>query len=130
MMAFDLYRLSIIFDKPLWRERAEQMVEGLSDVIHKYPSSFAVWLSLFYELECGTSEIAVVGKDWKFYLEKIRGIYISHKLALATENPQPGYPLLADKAKTSNILIYVCKNYACRAPVSTIQDFIPLIQSK
>jgi len=85
---------------------------------------------LLYEVISGTAEIAIVGKEWKNYLQKVRGIYISHKLALATEKPLPKYPLLADKAGHSKILIYICKNYACRQPVTTIQDLINLLDCK
>ena len=63
-------------------------------------------------------------------LEKIHRIYVSHKLALATEDPLPGYPLLAGKAANSEILIYLCKNYACRQPVKTIQEFVNLLHRK
>jgi uncharacterized protein YyaL (SSP411 family) len=93
----------------------------------KYPTSFGVWLSLLFELQRGTTEIAIVGKDWKNYLEKVNRIYISHKLALASAKPLPRYPLLADKQETSEILLYVCKNYACRQPVSTMQGFVSLL---
>jgi uncharacterized protein YyaL (SSP411 family) len=71
----------------------------------------------------GTKEIVVLGPDAKNYLEKILSVYISHKLALAAETSLPGYPLLADKPETSEILIYLCENYACRQPFSTIQEF-------
>jgi len=127
VMAYNLYRLSIVYDRADWRERAEDLVRAMGEVPLKYPTSFGVWLGLLFELSEGTAEIAIVGKDWKNYLEKILGVYISHKLALATINPLPRYPLLADKAATDEVLIYLCKNYACRQPVSTVQDFIRLL---
>ena len=130
VMAYNLYRLSVVYGRQEWRQRAEGMVRSMGGVPVKYPTSFGVWLALLFELTEGTAEIAVVGKDWKNYLEKLLGIYISHKLALAAPNPLPGYPLLADKASDSKILIYVCKNYACRQPVSTMQDLISLLESK
>jgi hypothetical protein len=130
MMAYNLYRLSILMDQKNWKERAEEMLLSLGDVVIKYPTSFGVWLMLLFEINKGTAEIAVIGGEWKNYLEKILRIYISHKLALATEEPLPGYPLLAGKAGTSKILIYLCENYACRQPVNTIQDFVTLLQCK
>lgn len=130
VMAYNLYRLSILLDRSEWRERAEAMVGAVAQMVLKYPTSFGVWLSLLFEISEGTSEVAVVGKEWKKYLEKILGIYISHKLALAAERPIPRYPLLADKAEDSEILIYLCENYACRRPVNTIQEFVTLLQGK
>ena len=126
-MAYNLYRLSILLDRPEWRQKAEAMLASIGEVAVKYPTSFGIWLALLFEINKGTSEIAIIGGEWKKYLEKINGVYISHKLALATETSLPGYPLLAGKAESREILIYLCKNYACRQPVNTIQEFVSLL---
>jgi uncharacterized protein len=130
IMTYNLYRLSIFFDVPEWRSKIEQMVKSLAEVVIKYPGSFGVWLSLFFEITEGTKEIAVLGKEWRNYLQRILGIYISHKLVQAAEIPLPGYPLLTDKPETSKTRIYLCENYACRQPVNTIQEFVSLLQRK
>ena len=129
-MAYNLYRLSIFFDNRQWRTRAEQMLRHLAGVIIKYPASFGFWLSVFFEMIEGTKEIAVLGTDWKYYLEKILGVYISHKLVQSSAKPLAAYPLLANKPENSEIRIYVCENYACHQPVSTIQDFVGLLHGK
>jgi uncharacterized protein len=130
IMACNLYRLSIFFDIREWRKMAEQMVKSLSDVVIKYPASFGVWLSLFFEIIDGTREVVVIGKDWEKHLQKILSIYISHKLVQAAEIPLSGYPLLGGKPGTSENRIYLCENYACRQPVNTIQEFVSLLQRK
>lgn len=130
VMAYNLYRLSVFFHIPEWKKRAAQMVTSLAELVTKYPTSFGVWLSLLFEMTNGTREIAVVGKDWEIYLEKILGIYISHKLVQASAIPLHGYPLLADKPEISETRIYLCENYACRRPVTTIQELASLLQSK
>jgi len=130
IMAYNLYRLSIIYNIPEWRTRSEKMVRSLSDVMIKYPTSFGVWLGLLFEMTEGTKEIAILGKNWEIYLEKLLGVYISHKLAQASAIPLPGYPLLADKPEISETRIYLCENYACRQPVSTLQEFVSLLHSK
>jgi uncharacterized protein YyaL (SSP411 family) len=99
------------------------MVSSMAAVACKYPTSFGVWLSLFYEMIHGTKEIVILGKQWEKYLGKVHSIYISHKLALAAESSIPGYPLLANKPQTSEILIYLCENYACLQPSASIQEF-------
>lgn len=130
VMAYNLYRLSIFFDIREWRIKAGEMVKSLADVVIKYPASFGVWLNLFYEMLQGTKEIAVIGKDWQKHLQKILGIYISHKLVQAAQIPLPGYPLLSNRPETSENRIYLCENYACRQPVNTIQEFVSLLQCK
>ncbi|MGZ5286905.1 MAG: thioredoxin domain-containing protein, partial [Flavisolibacter sp.] len=130
MMAYNLYRLSILFDEPAWRERSARMVGSLGGAVFQHPTSFGIWLQLIFEQSSGTSEIAIIGKEWENYLENLLGIYISHKLALASANPLPGYPLLANKAESSITRIYLCENYACRQPVNTIPEFVSLLQAK
>jgi uncharacterized protein YyaL (SSP411 family) len=126
-MAYNLYRLSILFDERAWREKAEQMIRSIGEAVARYPTSFGVWLSLLYELVKGTKEIAILGGDWKKYLENVNRIFICHKLAQASERPQEKYPLLADKLENEKIHIYLCENYACRQPVTTMQDLINLL---
>jgi uncharacterized protein YyaL (SSP411 family) len=128
VMAFNLYRLAIFFDIKEWRERAVAMVSSMAEVSCKYPTSFGVWLALFYEMIQGTKEIVVMGKEAKNNMEKILGVYISHKLAVAAETSLPGYPLLADKPETSEILIYLCENYACRKPFISIPEFYACLE--
>jgi len=130
VMAYNLYRLSIFFDFREWRNLAEQMVSFLADAIIKYPTSFGAWLSFFFEILSGTKEIAILGKDWENYLQKILGIYISHKLVQAAETPLSGYPLLSDKPVSSENRIYLCENYACRHPVNSVQEFVSLLRLK
>jgi len=129
-MAYNLYRLSIFFNKSEWRNRSEQMIRSIAAVSIKYPTSFGVWLSFLFEILSGTKEIVILGKDWENYVQKILGIYISHKLVQAAEIPIPGYPLLSNKPEISETRIYLCENYACRNPVNTLQEFVSLLQRK
>ena len=130
VMAHNLYRLSILLDMRQWMKKAETMVSSLVEPIIKYPTSFAVWLSVLFEIISGTKEIAVLGKDWEIYVQKILSIYISHKLVQAAEYPIPQYPLLRNRSKAGENRIYLCENYACRQPVNTIQEFASLLQRK
>ena len=129
-MAYNLYRLSILLDITEWKNKSEQMIRLMAEVSIKYPTSFGVWLSLLFEVICGTKEITVLGKDWEIYLQKILGIYISHKLVQAAPIPNSGYPLLGNKPEISENRIYLCENYVCNYPVNTIQEFVSLLQPK
>lgn len=130
VMACNLLHLSVFFDIQGWKTKAGEMIQLLADVVIKYPTSFGVWLSLLYEIINGSKEIAVIGPEWEKYLGKMNGIYISHKLVQAAQSPLPGYPLLNDKPETSKTRIYLCENYACRQPVTTIEEFVSLLQCK
>ena len=130
VMAFNLYRLSILLGRPEWRSRAEQMVRAAGEVAIKYPTSFGVWLSLVYEMGRGTDEIAIVGSRPEDYLREILALYIPHKVIMASNSPAGQYPLLADKPAGEEVRIYLCRDYACQRPVSSIQAFLSLVERK
>lgn len=127
VMAYNLYRLSILYDRSEWRERAEAMLKAIGEVCIKYPTSFGVWLSLYFEVFSGTSEIAILGEEWEKYLGNVLYIFIPHKLVQASKKSQSRFPLLADKGEPSKSLIYLCKNYACQRPVSTIRELFDIM---
>ncbi len=128
VMAANLYRLGIYFDAAPWRDRSEKMVESLSGVIGRYAGSFANWASLMQEWSEGTQEIVVIGEDKDIY-EKILYEYIPHGLLLyaATENQE--FALTAGKKGGEKANIYLCKNFACKAPVGEIKELMLLIDS-
>jgi uncharacterized protein YyaL (SSP411 family) len=122
VMACNLYRLGILFDKADWRKRAEDMVQAMGEVPVKYPTSFGVWLSLLYELLKGTSEIAIVGLDYQSFLHQLQAWYLPHKLVMAAADEKPDFPLLADKKSSGKTHIFLCKNYVCHQPVTSLDE--------
>lgn len=127
VMAKNLYRLAIIFNISSWREQVNKMFGSLEDMIIKYPTSFGSWLSLLFEILQGTNEIVIIGKDYKSYLVKILNLYIPFKLVMAAPESQNGFPMLSEKNSNDKNLIYLCKNYACQQPVTTIERLISLL---
>lgn len=51
LMAENLLYLSFIDERREWRERAENMVAGLLEVVKAHPTSFGVWANLLLKLE-------------------------------------------------------------------------------
>ena len=127
VMAENLLRLSIFFDKPEWRERAAAMVSSLEQVILRYPTSFGNWACVLQELVSGTNEIAITGKGYKDVLDEILGIHLPHRVIMASETPVNSYPLMSGKKATDPPSIWLCKNYNCQLPVTTVTELISLI---
>jgi uncharacterized protein len=127
VMARNLYKLSIIYDRMEWKSRSEEMAITLGEVILKYPTSFGVWLSHLFEIIFGTNEIAILGKDKQMYLGKILALSIPFELVMAAEKTDPRYPLLAEKPDSEGICIYLCRNYACRQPVDSVAGLLDLL---
>jgi uncharacterized protein YyaL (SSP411 family) len=127
MMAGNLYRLSILLDRPLWKERALKMVSSLEQIITKYPTSFGVWAALLMEIFAGTLEIAVVGKNNEELTRELHEFFLPYKVLMRSDTDNQQFPLLAGKTSSGKPLIYLCKDYACQQPVDSITRFMSLI---
>lgn len=130
VMAYNLYRLSILLDNAEWRQRAEDAMMALGEVPVNYPTSFGVWLSLAYEMLKGTSEIAIVGQNSSVLLAQLGLLFIPHKISMASPEEEAKYPLLAGRKVAGKTHIFLCRNYACQQPVSTLKEALALLSAK
>jgi len=129
VMAENLYRLSILFDKNDWKQKSLDMVRSLGKAITKYPTSFGNWACLFQEIVDGTNEIAIVGPDFSSVHKEILEYFIPHKVLMAAATSDNCYPLLVEKISVRSTTIYLCRNYTCQNPVFAAEDLISLIDS-
>src|SRR5690606_22198402 len=63
MMAWSLFRLGTILDRKDWRETAERMTSGMSQLIVDEPYYMSNWAILYTEIKKGLVELAFVGDD-------------------------------------------------------------------
>ena len=127
VMAYNLWKLSLLFDKKEWGEQSLQMASSLSNAISKYPVSFGNWASLLLEITEGTQEIAVVGAETSVVLKELLSEYIPHRIVMATGKEESNYPLLADKQVLAKTSIFLCRNYTCLKPVFSVNELMLLI---
>jgi len=104
------------------------LVSGISNVIVKYPTSFANWACALQQTVLGVTEIAVTGKNSYEILPGLLKRYIPNRIIQAAVVPSPGFPLLQDKDYPEKSWIYVCKDYACQAPVKDIEEIKLLLK--
>ncbi len=128
IMADNLYRLALYFDIPKWKEIAITVVSSLGNAIVRYPSSFGVWACLLQEIIGGTSEIAIVNPNPDDLHLSILNEYIPHKILMTTTIPDNSFPLLVGKNPAESESIYLCSNYACHKPVSSVEQLLKLIR--
>jgi len=126
-MAYNIYRLSILFDIPEWRKRSEEMVSSLQNAVMRYPGSFGLWANLCAEIVNGTNEIAVVGKDAQRLGEQLLAEFIPHKVLMISPMGDEKFPLLSGKSENPISLIYLCQAYSCLKPVSQVHELLNLI---
>lgn len=130
VMAHNLYYLSIVFNIPAWRQRAEAMAASLSQMVIKYPVSFGYWASVFQHITQTVNEVAIIGEGAANVLGTVNRLYIPNKVIQSAVEPNPQFSLLNNSkpGDGGETWIYLCKNYACNLPVNTVEDFRKLLQ--
>ena len=98
VMAFNLHRLGILFDKESWRSRARSMLGSMQQVIPKYPGSFGNWACLLQEMVQGTEEVVIAGPASAALHQQILGLCIfPHRILMVVNDRSRGKALVVGK---------------------------------
>lgn len=125
--AYALLYLSVVLDRPDWKELAVQMVSSLGNTIMRYPGSFGVWAAVLQLLVIGQYEIAIVGEDALAVSAEVLAKYIPNKVMQFAVAENDRYPLLQGKPSATQARIYLCSGYNCKAPVATVPELMGLL---
>ena len=124
LMAGNLRMLSVFFDIPEWRTRAERMLSYIKKFAEKYPASFGVWGLNLQALMYGLKEIVLMQQDYHFLLKQILEEYIPLKILQVSARENNEWPLLKGKPIMINQTnIYICENYSCLKPAVSFEEF-------
>ena len=118
IMAMTLARLSHHLDRPELREAAKAAVEAHGGQLKRFPRAFPRSLAVLDFLQRGPVELAVVGPDSEPLLAEIASIYLPNRTVAITQEPTDDHPLLAGKTPRGVAAVYVCRGYACQAPIT------------
>jgi len=130
IMADNLYRLGLYFDKSQWKEKSVQMKSSLFNAIVRYPTSFGAWACALLEISNGINEIVVISEESQRILTQVLKVYIPHKIIMSGAEGSNSFPLLTGKEKSRETAIYLCRDYTCENPVSSISALIDIIGRK
>jgi len=106
------------------------MISSLFNAIVRYPTSFGVWASILLEISIGTNEIVVISEESQRILTQVLKEYIPHKVIMSANEGSNSFPLLSGKEKNTEATLYLCRDYTCENPVSSISALIDLIRRK
>jgi len=129
-----LARLSYHFGREDFRQAAAGAVRAYGRQIARYPRAFAKSLIVVDLLTSGPVEIAVVGAPDDPNTVALRAAvsrtYIPNRVLASRESQQsePTHPLLHGKALVGGKpALYVCRNFACRRPITDPADLPALL---
>jgi uncharacterized protein YyaL (SSP411 family) len=129
VMAANLQYLSLISGNKEWKEKAINMLAGLSKVVIKYPTSFGNWACMLIDEVSLINEIAIVGQKLQLLRDELLKNFIPNKVLQCTKKPEDEtFPLLSNKPLLIQPLIYLCRNYTCLSPIAEVHIAIDQVR--
>ncbi|MDZ4719827.1 MAG: thioredoxin domain-containing protein [Roseiflexaceae bacterium] len=121
-----LLRLALIFDQPVYRERAEQVLGSMVPFMERYPTGFGRYLCAAEFARSTPYEVVLVGNpesvDTQAMLMVLFQTFLPNKVVLLQRpdvEPALQTPLLDGRTQINGqATAYVCRNYVCRLPVT------------
>ncbi|MDE2750703.1 MAG: thioredoxin domain-containing protein [Chloroflexota bacterium] len=137
MMAKQLLRLAAYTGEARYDEAARSVLRKLSDAMRQYPQAFAESLNAADMFVRGIAEVAIIGdiasEPTAEILNVIQRRYRPNLIAAMAEDDvdkQDSIPLLnARKKLEDKTTVYVCRNFACRLPVTTAAEVEALLSA-
>ncbi len=124
-----LLKLSVLTGEEKYRRLVTTIFRLMRDTVVRYPSAFGRTLSALDFFLSTPKEIVIIGADeqlqsfvravWKHYLPN-KVLVQSRSDDAATEHLLP--LLQGRSAKDGRTTAYVCENYTCRQPVTTVEE--------
>ena len=130
MMARQLLRLSAYTGEARYDEAAREVLRKLSDAMGQYPQAFAEALNAADMVIRGLDEVAVIGdvehEEGSKILSTLRAAFRPNVVvAWSGEDvaQHEAIPLLSGRTMIDGrATVYVCRNFACRLPVTSAAD--------
>ncbi|MFC2157119.1 thioredoxin domain-containing protein [Acidobacteriota bacterium] len=139
VMVTNLFRLGILLDNADYTDRAVRILEGSTLLMERAPQAhLSLLLGLDYFLH-SPREIAIVGKaedpETARFFKALHSRFTPNRIIsfLDTANPDAvqiaqKIPLLSGKTtRDGKTTAYVCQNYACKEPTTSIKTLLRLI---
>ena len=130
IMAWNLHRLGLLFDQQEWRKRAEMMLETVKDAAVKYPTSYGIWSNLLLEFTQGTHEILVLGPQALPMGKALLSEFTPNKVFMAASEATMGYPLMEGRLTASDTQIFICRDYTCSLPFTSLEEAMTFVLTK
>ncbi len=126
--ALNLLRLAELTGAAELAHKAQRTILAQAELLNRYPAAFSQMLIAVDFLQRGPLEVVLVGQpgesSFEALLRELRAHFLPSRVAAATHarsRPEQ-IPLLRDRPPPPRgALAYVCRNYACAAPVADPQ---------
>ncbi len=140
MAAMALFRLAKLLDNESYFNKAEKILKVNSTSISKAPRGYMNMLSAVDFYLFPPKEIAIVGQfassETKAVFTAVHSMFIPNKVLALYDSRLPNadelvkwVPLLKSKSQISDkTTVFVCKNFTCKMPVTSVEKLITLLE--
>ena len=130
MLAKQLLRLAAYTGDARFDDAGREVLRKLSDAMRQYPQAFAESLNAADMLVRGIDEVALIGdlerEAGSEILDTIRAPYRPNLITAWSREDVMRHaliPLLSERSQIDGrTTVYVCRNFACRLPVTTAEE--------
>jgi uncharacterized protein len=138
MMAKQLIRLAAYTGDARYDEAARAVLRPMLPAMQQYPQAFGEALNAADMLIQGLAEVAIVGNpvqaETKALLNVVREKYSPNVIVALSREPvtdEANIPLLGYRTmRNDKPTVYVCRNFACKMPVTTAEEMKTLLAEK
>ena len=118
LMAWNLVRLSQLFEEEKWEREAQKQLRFLSAEAAQYPPGYAMFLLALLDAELPPPRVTVVPASDED--REALPLTLPTEAVLRLRNPSDEYPL--KDGKTS---YYICRSHSCLPPVNDWREILP-----
>ena len=132
-------RLNLLTGEPLWRDRGEALLLGLSPYLKSYPAGFTCALQGAALLLEPTREMVMAGNqkstEMNNMIQVINQIFAPETEVIQIENAENGTitklaPFTQHMSRPKMpAAAYVCQNFSCQKPITKAEELATLLKS-
>lgn len=126
-IAKSLFVLGHHFGLEEYIQMSRKMLNNVLDEIENYGAGYSNWAMLLLNFSTPFHELAIVGKSVDEKRKNLNKHYYPNKIFVGSAS-ESSLPLLLNRYKKDETLIYVCKNKTCLAPVKEIEEALKQMQ--
>jgi len=122
-----MYQLFMIYEKEDYLEKSRKALKGVIPVMPKSSIAFSNWGILLMRMVHPSYVTAIIGQDSKAVRAKFYPQFLPN-VSFAGGTKASEVPVLKERFKENQTLIYVCRERECLLPTSDVNEALELLK--
>jgi uncharacterized protein YyaL (SSP411 family) len=113
--------------QPEATEKAEKAMQNVQAFISSDLENYTQWGQVYLYKLYPYYELAILGPQAFYFAKKMNQLGLPNVLVVGSQTPSE-LPLFQDRYAAGETLLYVCVDYSCKLPVSTVSEALEQLQ--